>query len=68
MSDAIMAVLKAEKEKVLPANKQTNSNFIDIDISFYFTEIFLGSVPKVGSCSGDCNLLAINLVSNKFIR
>ena len=29
---------------------------------------FSGSVPKVGSCSGDCNLLAINLVSNKFIR
>jgi len=34
-----------------------------------FTREFLqGAVPKVGSCSGDCNLLAINLVSNKFIR
>merc|ERR1712130_919384 len=34
----------------------------------YSQEFLQGSVPKVGSCSGDCNLLAINLVSNKFIR
>ena len=34
-----------------------------------FTEEFLeGSRPKVGSCSGNCNLLAVNLVSNKFTR
>jgi len=34
----------------------------------YSQEFLLGSVPKVGSCSGDCNLLAINLVSNRFIK
>ena len=34
-----------------------------------YTEEFLeGSRPKVGSCSGNCNLLAVNLVSNKFTR
>lgn len=34
-----------------------------------FTQEFLeGSRPKVGSCSGNCNLLAVNLVSNKFTR
>jgi len=35
----------------------------------HYTQEFLqGSLPKVGSCSGNCNLLAINLVSNKFTR
>ena len=27
-----------------------------------------GAVPRVGSCSGDCNLLAINLVNSKFVK
>lgn len=34
----------------------------------YSQEFLLGAVPRVGSCSGDCNLLAINLVNSKFVK
>ena len=32
----------------------------------YSAEFMVGQAPRVGSCSGDCHLLAINLNSNKF--
>ena len=32
----------------------------------YSAEFMAGRAPRVGSCSGDCHLLAINLNSNKF--
>ena len=32
----------------------------------YSAEFMAGQAPRVGSCSGDCHLLAINLNSNKF--
>ena len=32
----------------------------------YSGEFMAGQAPRVGSCSGDCHLLAINLNSNKF--
>jgi len=34
--------------------------------SDYSAEFMGGQAPRVGSCSGDCHLLAINLNSNKF--
>ena len=32
------------------------------------SEFMAGKAPMVGSCSGDCNLLAINLNTDKFSR
>jgi len=34
----------------------------------YSAEFMLDQAPKVGSCSGDCNLLAINLNTDKFSK
>merc|ERR1719233_2170826 len=34
----------------------------------YTSEFMTGQVPRVGSCSGDCNLLAINLNTDKFTK
>ena len=34
----------------------------------YSSEFLAGKAPMVGSCSGDCNLLAINLNTDKFTR
>jgi len=70
----LMAVRSENQPEVMKQPAYLDSYQVEDSCQFnlcgpdYSTEFMAGQAPRVGSCSGDCHLLATNLISNKFHR
>ena len=67
-SDSMPGVMVMDQPAYLDSYQVEDSCQFNLCGPDYSGEFMAGQAPRVGSCSGDCHLLATNLNSNKFHR